>query len=236
MRTALECIALMTASGNTLSLPKDDQFECYAEVKKILTKAGGKYKRCAFIFPGAARIVQERLTGGEKVDDKKKFQFFPTPPELAERVRNLAGIDEDHHLILEPSAGHGALLEGLTTDVHCVELNPDCRKVLEEKGFSVIGEDFMTLDRPCQYDRIIANPPFTKNQDIDHIKKMYECLCVCGRLVSVASNSWRNGSQKKQVAFREWLNSTDSEVIDIEAGAFKTSGTNVSSCIIVINK
>jgi hypothetical protein len=50
------------------------------------------------------------------------------------------------------------------------------------------------------------------------------------------SNSWRKGSQKKQEEFRQWLEDINAEVEEIEAGAFKESGTNISACIVIIDK
>ena len=48
------------------------------------------------------------------------------------------------------------------------------------------------------YSKIIANPPFTKNQDIDHLKEMFKVLESGGKLVCITSESWVNGNQKKQ--------------------------------------
>jgi len=86
------------------------------------------------------------------------------------------------------------------------------------------------------YTKIIANPPFSKNQDIDHLKEMYECLARGGRLVCITSESWVNGSQKKQVDFKNWLDEIKAEVIDIEKGSFKESGTTVGGKIVIVNK
>lgn len=73
----------------------------------------------------------------------KKAQkgFYPTPPELAERL--LAGIDW-HYVatVLEPSAGKGDLVKavaqkahslryGETLSVDCVEIDPYLRSILE---------------------------------------------------------------------------------------------------------
>lgn len=65
---------------------------------------------------------------------------------------------------------------------------------------------------------------------------MYNRLAVNGRLASIVSTSWIQGSQKKQIAFREFLKSVNAEILDIEKGAFKESGTMIASKIIIINK
>ena len=80
------------------------------------------------------------------------------------------------------------------------------------------------------------DPLLSENQYIDHLKEMFELLGRGGRLVCITSDSWERGSQKKQVAFREWLDELDAEIIDIEKGTFKESGTMVGGKIVVVNK
>ena len=109
--------------------------------------------------------------------------------------------------------------------------------ILKKSGlsFNLIGEDFLKNEGKT-YSKIIANPPFTKNQDIDHLKEMYNCLSRGGKLVCITSESWVNGSQKKQVDFKNWLEKKKAEIIDIEKGSFKESGTAVGGKIIVLEK
>lgn len=65
---------------------------------------------------------------------------------------------------------------------------------------------------------------------------MYDCLKPGGRLVSIASKSWRIGSQNKQLAFRDWLTDLNASIEEIESGSFKESGTAVGGFIIIIDK
>lgn len=236
----ISSISRMIPCGNRLELPKDDVFKNYAQVKKALLDAGGKYKKCGFEFSDDATEVKARLVGGEVINDKKKFQFFATPQVLAEHLVGLADI-QGHHRCLEPSAGQGAIADLITSKtVECVvvELMPENAKALSRKGYLPFERDFldMSSDDLELFDRIVANPPFTKNQDIDHIRHMFSMLKSDGRLVSVASKSWTFGSQKKQAAFREWLDDLGATITEIPAGAFKESGTSIASVIIEINK
>jgi hypothetical protein len=82
----------------------------------------------------------------------------------------------------------------------------------------------------------VANPPFSKNQDIDHVMKMYDLLKKGGRLVSIMSSHWKTSKNKKETEFREFIKKTKATVKDVEAGAFKQSGTNVATVIVVIDK
>lgn len=244
MKTELiESIEKMVPNGNRLELPQDDHFKNYAQVKIALLDAGGKYKRCGFEFTADAKEVQDRLTGGEVINDKKKYQFFPTPAKLARRLVMMADIQAKQK-VLEPSAGQGAIANIMfddvtgTTDIMLIELMPENVKALERQGHTPVHGCFLeqTEKEIGLFDRIVANPPFTKNQDIDHIRHMFSLLEPGGKIVSIASRSWINGSQKKQVAFKDWLAILDATVTDIPAGEFKESGTNIASVIIEICK
>lgn len=238
MDELLKSISKMIVNGNRLELPKDEQFANYAQVKKALITAGGKYKRCGFDFTEDAGTIKGRLLGGETINDKKKFQFFATPAPLAKKLVEMADVHM-HHLCLEPSAGQGAISDLLMKKaVKCttVEIMPENLKVLRRKGCMPIEGDFLkiTASNFGKFDRIVANPPFTRNQDIDHIRHMFTMLSPGGKLVSMASKSWTFGSQKKQVAFRKWLDDVGATITDVPAGAFKESGTAVSSVIVEI--
>lgn len=236
----LESLKKMIVNGNRLDLPTDEQFANYPAVKKVLVTAGGKYNKSGFIFKEDAQAILDRLTGGEVINDKKKFQFFATPPELANRLVELAGVEPGDR-VLEPSAGQGAIssiVKDITRDCVMVELMHENVQILGEAGNDVIESDFLDLDTDQigKFDKIVANPPFTKNQDIAHIKHMYGFLVPGGKLVSVASPSWMFGEQQKQVAFRNWVEDVGGTVTELEAGAFKQSGTNVSSVIVEIER
>lgn len=242
-------IAKCRIASNVVYLPniREGLLSNYSDVRKAFLNAGASYKNNTFIFPNDAKPYIDRLMGGESVNIKKEFQFFGTPAGLADRLVKIADVKQ-WHKVLEPSAGQGAIIEAifrecdyLNTPVDYFELMDANRAVLSKKinnGLRAIevGNDFLLYDGDYKWDLIIANPPFNKNQDVDHIRKMFSVLKDGGRIVTIAGNSWRFGSQKKQVAFREWLDKIGAVVDDVEAGAFKESGTNISACMIVIDK
>lgn len=248
MTTKEEVLQSCTVEGNVVKLP-DEQLDrkLYQDVAKSLQMIGGKWKGgkvFGFVFEKDPSDLLDKIANGEKKNLKKEFQFFATPDSLAEKLVCLADLNQDDY-ILEPSAGQGAIIKAINKACSVV---PDCyelmdvnRIVLEKKIFSgelkckILGDDFLKSDKRL-YSKIIANPPFTKNQDIDHLKEMYKRLCLGGRLVCITSTSWLTGLQKKQVEFKKWLNDVGAEMIDIEKGSFKESGTLVGGKIIFINK
>ena len=233
-----------TIEGNVVKLPNIQlDRKDYQEVAKALELIGGKWKGgkiMGFVFVTDPTELLYQIANGEKRNLKKEFQFFATPEKLADELVYLADLKQ-HDTILEPSAGQGAIVKAINKVVDVV---PDCFElmdvntlILKKSGlsFNLIGEDFLKNEGKT-YSKIIANPPFTKNQDIDHLKEMYNCLSRGGKLVCITSESWVNGSQKKQVDFKNWLEKKKAEIIDIEKGSFKESGTAVGGKIIVLEK
>lgn len=247
--TALEAIQQSTVEGTVVKLPGIQlDRKTYLTVKKKMELIGGKWKggkTAGFVFASDPTDLLQSVANGDNRNLKKEYQFFATPPDLADELVELAEIDT-YHTILEPSAGQGALIEAIgrlpyrTVPVVCYEAmgtNRDILATKAKKGLShiLLGNDFLEHDT-IYFDRIIANPPFSRNQDIDHIRKMYEFLNPGGRLVSLSSQSWTFGPQKKQVAFRDWFFEVNAEIIPVGDQRFKSSGTLVSANIIIINK
>ena len=233
-----------TVEGNVVKLPNIQlDRKDYQEVAKALELIGGKWKGgkiMGFVFVTDPTELLDQIANGEKRNLKKEFQYFATPEKLADELVYLADLKQ-HDTILEPSAGQGAIVKAINKvcDVvpDCFELMEVNTLILKKSGlsFNLIGEDFLKNEGKT-YSKIIANPPFTKNQDIDHLKEMYHCLSRGGKLVCITSESWINGSQKKQVDFKNWLEKEKAEIIDIEKGSFKESGTAVGGKIIVLEK
>lgn len=258
----IESLKRCKIEGNTLFLPpiSEGPLENYQQVRQALLNAGATYKKNTFVFKSDAQPFIDRLTNGESVNIKKEFQFFPTPDDIADYLVSLAEI-QDGMSVLEPSAGHGSIIEAVyrafprymkgPNDAPCVtvdffELMPENRQVLSKRcnsdpswgsRTSWMGDDFLNPTQQHRgYHRVIANPPFSKNQDIDHIYQMWQHILPGGRLVSVASKHWQVSDNKKEKNFRQWLKKLKAEIIPIERGQFKESGTMVETCIIVINK
>jgi len=234
-----------TVEGRIIKLP-DIRIhrELYEEVKNSLELVGGKWKGAkvqGFVFEEDPTTYLKLLCEGKNLNIKKEFQFYGTPDELSDYLVKLADI-EPHHSILEPSAGRGAIIKAIhkvcpDTAVDCYELMDLNRYFLEQiPNVQILGTDFLIPEDYKKYDRIIANPPFSRNQDIAHVNEMMRYLKDDGRIVSVMSRHWQHSKGRKEEEFKNFINEHKFPVINIEEGVFKESGTNFATCIVIIDK
>lgn len=245
----LDILKQCTVEGNIVKLPAGQlDRKVYEAIKKQLEGIGGKWKGGkiqGFVFDHDPTELLAAQANGEDINLKQDYQFFPTPQEIAEMmVLHLAFKFTPDDKILEPSAGDGALVKALIGKhpvieaVDCFEIMELNRKKLEKlPAVRLIGEDFLLCDLKNTYDYIIANPPFTKGQDVLHIAKMYECLKPGGKIVTISSQSWTFNSIKFYQAFKVWIeDELKAKVVKIPAGEFAESGTNIAVAMIVIEK
>lgn len=227
----------------------------YVEVNAALESLGGKWnkKQKGHLFADPADLT-ERLEAlvlaGHFVnpqDMKKLLGWFATPKAVVERVHELAGLDQlqPGARLLEPSAGEGALLEGLDgigLATVAVELDLGRIETLR-KALSctkVIAGDFLcfsTNELGGRFDRIIANPSFQKQADLDHVRHAFGMLKPGGRLISIMAGSvkWRDNAKTK--AFREeMLEPHGSIVEELPRGTFAESGTDVNAVIVQLER
>lgn len=226
--------------SNLLFLPNEQlDRKLYVEVNKCLESIGGKWnkKLKGHLFDhNPSEDLDELLNTGEWTDKKKEYQFFPTPKEIVRQMISLAEI-KNADVLLEPSAGQGNILEWFPKEnpYVAVELMGENCSVLKKKGYSVAEADFLSLEN-LNVDKIIMNPPFTKHQDVKHVFHAWKMLSKGGRLVSIISESPFFRQDKISIEFREWIDENNVNVIDLDSGAFKESGTMVKTRIIVAEK
>jgi len=242
--TKEEVLQNCTVEGMVVKLPPGQlDRNLYIEVAKALNLINGKWKGgkvMGFVFQEDPTELLEQISNGEKKNLKKEYQFFATPDDLADKLVEMASLEECHYT-LEPSAGQGSIVKAIgrkfpNMSVDCFELMEVNQTILRKIKNVFFCEDDFLATKNGGYNRIIANPPFSKNQDIDHIRKMYSCLEVGGRLVSISSKHWQLSNNKKETAFREWLKEINAKIEEIPAGSFKSSGTAVGGLIITIDK
>ena len=167
--------------------------------------------------------------------------FFPTPPEIIDRMLQLARI-EPAHRVLEPSAGAGDICLALRKlgplRIDCFEVNNDLRETLTLLGFAPSGRDFLTVTPQPIYDRILMNPPFSKDAYIEHVRAAYDWLAPSGKLVAVVPNGYRDSRITKRREFADCLDSLGANNYANPADAFTKSDRScgVSTHLILIKR
>lgn len=239
-----DILAECVVEENVLKLPERQlDRNTYVAVNKVLEAMGGKWNRKVkgHIFDQSpASTLEEIVLSGQYTDVKKEVQFFETPADLASKLCDMAEITAEC-TVLEPSAGKGRIADEIfkrnPKKLTCFEINDGMEMYLKYKGYDVYYREFLDVDsKEITADRIVMNPPFTKQQDIDHVYKAYDCLNPDGVLVSVMSVSHTFRTNEKSKAFREFLEQTNAEVEILPEGTFKESGTMVNTCIVKIKK
>lgn len=144
----------------------------------------------------AAREEEKaRIALAQKIDKLRNCDipgFFPTPSNVLEGLSLLYGDGSDVKRFLEPSAGLGDIADHfkqlLNPDViDVVEVWPALREILTDKGYNLVGSDFLEL-KPSDtglYDLIVMNPPFEKKQGIKHTIHAMQFLAPDGRVCSL---------------------------------------------------
>lgn len=124
-----------------------------------------------------------------------KGQYFTTNDTLKTAVYDL--IKNDPQTILEPSVGHGDLVEFVRSkkqvDFDCYEID-DSLELLETARTHVTYCDFLKQPIDRQYTTIIGNPPYVKtkygNLYRDFIKKCFGLLEENGELIFIVPSDF----------------------------------------------
>ena len=206
--------------------------ELRAMLREYLTYRGTKQE--------ADKVKQlERELVGKKVG----FDFFPTPTPVAERMVNEANVTAGMK-VLEPSAGNGNIADVMKAkgaNVDVLEISGELRKVLEAKGYNVVGNDFLSYTEGG-YDAIVMNPPFSNNQDIKHIQHAYTLLKNGGTISAIAGEGAFFRSGKTETEFRNWLDEIGATVEKLDENTFTdktllaTTGANARLITITKNE
>lgn len=175
----------------------------------------------------------------------KNFGHFPTPPAAADELVSAAALyrreDEPPLTVLEPSAGAGNLARRAAETgavVDCVEVQAHLAKQLEASGLyrRVWQGDFIARPPAERYDRVIMNPPFDMERDIDHVVHALRFVKPDGLLVAImsAGTEWRE--TRKARAFRDRMAALNARWRDLPAGSFSEVGTNVNTVVLRVFK
>lgn len=166
--------------------------------------------------------------------------YFPTPRAVVARMLDLAEI-EPGALVLEPSAGHGAILDEIKAAhpgarLVAFERHSGLAEIIKAKGYMVDRCDFLEQTPDAVHDRVMMNPPFEGGQDMQHVRHAFAFLKPGGRLVAVMSPGPFFRGDAKAREFRDWFDNMGGEREELPAGSFKESGTGVGAVLVRIRK
>lgn len=258
----LDVLARSRVEGNRLDLPGQLDPKEYQAIKGVINKIGGKWNRAAgtHLWPegvDVAEVLDPVLLTGKVTDERKLFDAFYTPPDLAEKIVLAADI-RPNHIVLEPSAGMGALTIPAARaggEVVAYELRP---LTWAEHGLSPLkindaltveaghigdghvtlhmGTDFLTVNRDPIYDRVVMNPPFSNQADMRHVLHAAKFVAAGGRLVAIMSPAFTFRESTRAVEFRAWLRRRrECAIVDLPEGSFKPAGTAIRTVLLVVD-
>lgn len=174
---------------NAIRFPYTENKAAAKEAARILESIGGAVGEDSFWhfeYPPMP-VIDEICTSG-CVPDQVSHQFYPTPPELAARVVEMADIKPGMS-ILEPSAGQGGLAD-LMPGCLCVEAAQLNFRVLTAKKHRALHVDFLAWaenwpQQTGQFDRVVMNPPFDQGRWLAHVEAAAKLVAPGGRLVAI---------------------------------------------------
>jgi hypothetical protein len=247
--TVLSAMQFKQENGSTVGILTGQlDRSLYVRVNKALELLGGKWNRKigGHIFATDPRQQLDGLTIVGEIT-VNNYDFFETPREVVLKMLAIAPLARSSQIVLEPSAGKGAILDVLfEQDVkqhlfHVCEIDPKLIEYLDAKygeRIRVVGFDFLEYPRPTlfAYDRIYANPPFSNGQDVLHVRHMYDLLADGGKLVSVMGEHAFFADDNRSKAFRDWLTAVGGESVRLPDNSFKDSGTNVHTRLVWITR
>lgn len=244
---SLEILSRATTIDHVLTLPDQLERKAHQAVAKVIEAAGGKWDRRerSHVFDGdAAAALEPVLLTGKVTSKKQEFDAFWTPPGLAKRLAQMAGIGPASR-VLEPSAGTGNLVLAAlghgAAAVDAVELNPQFGRILQTMmagAGTVRVRDFTAMPLPPSgrdfYDVVLMNPPFSRGQDVHHVRHAADFISGTGRLVAVMSAGAAFRFDRLHSDFRVWLAGRGGTMEPLPAGSFKASGTDVNAVVVTI--
>lgn len=250
----LTVLSTLDINGNSVTISGQLDRKLYQAVNKVIERIGGKWNRKAkaHVFDGDPTDRLNNVIECGELDPEVKTGYFPTPPEIVDKMIELADLDSlgRFAMILEPSAGQGHIVDKIRESINddkcsilhiCENLSENIH-ILEEKGYMCDHMEFFKYETYClcnniKYDRILMNPPFERQSDILHVTTAFNLLAPNGVLVAIMSTGVTFRENKKTVEFREKILEPHCTHLEhLPSGAFKESGTMVNTILLRLEK
>jgi len=217
----------------------------YLQVNEALEALGGKWNRGgrAHLFESDPQdALDQVVSDGVFHKTKQELDQFFTPAALAKKVVEMA--DVAGRCVLEPSAGDGVLVEAAVAegalDVLAVEIDTKHLRELARIRPRVRTQhmDFLEMGsvQTGLFQRIVMNPPFSRQRDIQHVLHALAFLAPGGKLVAIMSAGVKFRQDRLAKAFRARLDSYKSVIAELPQNSFKESGTGVNTVLVSMTR
>ena len=84
------------------------------------------------------------------------------------------------------------------------------------------------------YERVVMNPPFSRQRDIDHVVHAHKCLASQGLLIAVMSAGVSFREDCKARDFRRFVGRKRGTISPLPEHAFRESGTDVNAVLVTV--
>ena len=185
-----EVLLAAVVAGDRVVLAPAGGGEARRAACALLEASGGIGGAGGYAFPGlAAGAVLAALLSDDEVPDGRAG-CDASPPGLAALLLGELGDDLDGLVLLEPSAGRGAIAipaaeRGAVVD--CIEVVPEYARDIGQAGLAreVICADFLAISPRPRYDAVVMHPPFAGGTAVDHVMRAVQWAVPGGRIVAV---------------------------------------------------
>jgi len=195
------------------------------------------------VLPDAVPTPEQNLRHkAQSTEVSKDLAFYPTPAKTVKWMLD-EGVAEcvKGKSVLEPSAGEGAIVRQLlpyTKDITAVEVDCGrCEHLRQLPIKTVLNANFLGMTATPTFDCVVMNPPFVGTHYVSHVMHAYGFVKTGGTLFTILPATSRYSESGDHLKFREWVDSLYStQWLDLPAGSFKSSGTNINTVMLRIRK
>lgn len=161
-------------------------------------------------------------------DHQRRYQSYYTPDDIAAELVELAGVHRGM-VCLEPSAGDGAIVRAVVEAggiVTAVEADPVAYAEISAHCDARAG-DFLSVDSGPgglgTFDRVVMNPPFSRDQDTRHVCHAFTFLKPGGKLVAIVGSYALNGRTEDRRRLQDLIRAHGRLVRELPPGTFENN-------------
>ncbi|MBF6213150.1 class I SAM-dependent methyltransferase [Nocardia puris] len=253
---ARNILAQSRIAGNNLIIPTRLSESEYKKINRIIETMGGKWSRReqAHVFADdPTEVIAAAVATGRTPNTVKKVleANFATPDQLAMRIvagehSEIAAL-EPGELVLEPSAGDGALVRAIlhtnpTVRVTAVEPEPERAATLgHDPRVTVEATTFERFAATAiqQFSCVVMNPPFALPRRptvwMDHLYAAWNLLVDGGQLLAVVPSGVTYRADRDFRNVREFIASYGGYE-ELPSDAFSASGTKIRTVLVHLRR